>query len=69
MEPVGPQVVLTGNGLLEPPLIPDMRLNLQERVPLNGTSKLDRLAARGRPILACYFVMGDEDFDNALRDL
>lgn len=69
MEPVGPQVVLTGNGLLEPPLIPDMRLNLQERVPLNGTTKLDRLAARGRPILACYFVMGDEDFDDALRDL
>lgn len=69
MEPVGPQVLLIGGGPLELPLIPDMRLNLQERIFLSGTAKLDRLAARGRPILACYFVMGDEDFDNTLRDL
>lgn len=69
MEPFGPQVFLIGNGPLEPLPIADMSLNLQERVPLSGTAKLDRLAARGRPILACYFVMGDEDFDDALRDI
>jgi tryptophan synthase alpha chain len=47
----------------------DMLSNRQERLSLNGTAKLDRLAARGRPILACYFVLGDAQFDDALRDL
>ncbi len=47
----------------------DMLSNRQERLCLNGTAKLDRLAARGRPILACYFVLGDAQFDDALRDL
>lgn len=69
MEPVGPQVLLIGNGHLKPLPTSDMLSNLQERLSLNGTAKLDRLAAHGRPILACYFVLGDAQFDDALRDL
>lgn len=32
-------------------------------------NRLDRLAVRGRPILACYFLLGDPAFDDRMREI
>lgn len=37
--------------------------------PAYTTNHLDRRAARGTPLLACYFPMGDTLFDDGMRDL
>lgn len=34
-----------------------------------GSNRLNRRAAAGRPLLACYFSMGDPLFDDAMRDI
>lgn len=36
---------------------------------VTGGNRLDERAAGGRPLLACYFPMGDPFFDDAMRDI
>jgi tryptophan synthase alpha chain len=46
----------------------DMTL-LTARDPVRGANRLDARAKAARPLLACYFPLGDPVFDDGLRDI
>lgn len=42
---------------------------MTEHTPGAGPNRLDRVMARRRPLLACYFALGNPLFDDAIRDI